>query len=739
VSAGTAESPGVAPGEWLATCARGLAPILCRELQMLGAENVSEEAAAVRFSGSRATLYRACLWSRTASRILLPIGGGGAADADALYRLVLELPWHRLLADGASIAVDFHGTNAAIRDSRFGARRTKDGIVDQLRAAGLARPEVDPRAADLRIVLRLQGDRADVALDLSGDSLHRRGYRRGTGAAPMKETLAAAMLLRADWPELAARGDALIDPLCGAATLLIEGAFMAADRAPGLDRERYGFRGWRDHDPAQWAAIVADARARASRGLASELPEIRGYDEDPRVIRRAEENIAAAGLSRQVRVAVKSLRQLRRPTHRPLERGLVVCNPPYGERLGRGADLAPLYRHLGELMSREFRGWKAAILTGDRELGRATGLRSHRQYALFNGRLPVTLLLFDLDVENRLRDAPTTADAGRTAPAAEPGGALASPLSDGALMFANRLRKNQRRLQRWLKRENISCYRLYDADMPEYAVAVDRYGDRLHVAEYRAPASVDAQAAAARLDEVRAALPQATGVPAERIVFKTRERQRGAAQYDRHAARGEELEVREGDCRFYVNLTDYLDTGLFLDHRPLRLRIGREARGKRFLNLFCYTGTATVHAAVGGAAATTSVDLSNTYLAWLRRNLALNGLGESRHRFERADCPRWLREGEERYDIVLLDPPSFSNSARMADSFDVQRDHATLIGAAMERLEPGGWLYFSTNRRRFRLDPGLAERFHCEDITEATLDVDFPRRPAPHRCWRLQW
>ena len=732
----------VKPGEyrWLATCARGLAPGLLQELESLGAKDALEEGSGVTFSGSAAVMYRACLWSRVASRILLPVAEGRGGDANSLHAFLLELPWHTLIRDGASIAVDFQGTNASIRDSRFGAQRSKDAIADSLRAAGLAKPRVDPARADLRISVRLRGDEVAVALDMAGESLHRRGYRKAAGAAPLKENLAAALLLRAEWPQMAARGGALIDPLCGSGTLLIEGALMAADRAPGLNRERFGFSGWRQYDARQWQAIISDARGRAERGLAGDLPEIRGYDGDPRVVKRAQENIAAAGLSHVVRVSVKSLGEVKRPTHKPLPEGLLICNPPYGERLGDAASLGPLYRRLGELMHAEFSGWQAAVLTGDKELGRATGLRSHRQYAFFNGQLPVTLLLFDL-TDNTLAEprAPRANEEAPPAPAADDAppedAASNAVLTPGAQMFANRLRKNEKRLRKWLRATEEECYRLYDADMPEYAVAVDRYGEWLHVSEYRAPETVAEDAAAQRLDEVLAALPIATGVPRARIVVKGRQRQRGSQQYERQGHSGELLSVREGPARLLVNLTDYLDTGLFLDHRALRRRIAGEIKGKHFLNLFCYTGTATVQAALGGARRCTSVDMSNTYLRWLRKNLGHNGLAESAHDLVRADCVSWLRQDRGQYDVVMLDPPSFSNSTRMEESFDVQRDHEVLIDLAMARLAPGGVVYFSTNRRRFRLAEALSERYECRDITDETLDPDYPRRPPAHRCW----
>ena len=305
-------------------------------------------------------------------------------------------------------------------------------------------------------------------------------------------------------------------------------------------------------------------------------------------------------------------------------------------------------------------------------------------------------------------------------------------------MFGNRIVKNRRRLASWVKREQVECYRLYDADMPEYSVAVDIYGQYVHVAEYQAPKTISPEVAEHRLDEVRTALPTALGVAADNIVYKQRSRQRGKEQYQRQDSRGELLKVREGGATLLINLNDYLDTGLFLDHRPLRLRIAQEASGKDFLNLFCYTGAATVHAALGGAHSTTSVDLSNTYLHWLNKNLAVNELEEARHTVVREDCLAWLARARNQFDLILLDPPSFSNSKAMTDSFDVQRDHADLIRKALAVLRQEGQLYFSNNRRGFTLDESLQEEFQCEDITRQTLPPDFQRNRKIHCCWAIR-
>jgi len=228
-----------------------------------------------------------------------------------------------------------------------------------------------------------------------------------------------------------------------------------------------------------------------------------------------------------------------------------------------------------------------------------------------------------------------------------------------------------------------------------------------------------------------------TGIDANHIHYKERRRQRGKEQYQRVERRGEFQTVREGSIKLLVNLSDYLDTGLFLDHRTLRLRLAAEARGKSFLNLYCYTGAATVHAAAGGARSTISVDLSRTYLDWARKNMAVNGFDESRHQLVQADCLPWLLEDSGQYDLILLDPPSFSNSKRMEGHFDVQRDHVELLRAVVARLSDDGVLYFSNNLRSFKLDTGIEAFCQVEDITRSTLDEDFRRRANIHHCWRI--
>ncbi|MEZ5528910.1 MAG: bifunctional 23S rRNA (guanine(2069)-N(7))-methyltransferase RlmK/23S rRNA (guanine(2445)-N(2))-methyltransferase RlmL [Porticoccaceae bacterium] len=712
---------------WFASCPKGLEALLASELAGLGASSTRETVAGVYAEGDTEFAYRACLWSRLANRILMPMEKFPVSSADDLYHGVAAIPWETHLTPNESIAVDFIGTNDAIRHSKFGAQQVKDAIVDRIQKHFSGRPNVDLHRPDLRINVRLAKDQAHVSLDFSGESLHRRGYRTAMVPAPLKENLAAALLIRAGWPEIAARGGALIDPLCGSGTFLIEGAMMVADIAPGLNREQFGFQGWSRYDAELWQRLRQEALDRCQAGLARELPEIRGYDKDTRAVSASHENIACAGLEKWVRVMAKPLEAFKKPTHRQLGEGLIICNPPYGERWGEMEELRPLYQTLGEVAKRECPGWRLAVITGNADLASELRLRAEKKYQFFNGTIPSQLLLF------QLRDASEQGQQRQVV--------TEEQLGEGAQMFANRLKKNARKLAGWLKQSGVSCYRLYDADMPEYAVAVDIYGDAIHVQEYAPPAKIDEEQANRHLSEVRKALlalyPDSRG----KLFFKERRRQKGDNQYQPRPSRQHHsgtFVVEEGACRFEVNLTDYLDSGLFLDHRPVRHLIGELAAGKRFLNLFCYTSAATVHAAKGGAESSLSVDMSNSYLEWASRNFVLNKMDEKRHQLLRADCLDWLAQEQGEFDLIFLDPPTFSNSKKMEGVLDIQRDHPELIHHAMAILAPGGTLVFSNNFRRFTLDDQLRANYSVEDITARTFDPDFQRDRRIHYCWLIR-
>ncbi|WP_109513577.1 bifunctional 23S rRNA (guanine(2069)-N(7))-methyltransferase RlmK/23S rRNA (guanine(2445)-N(2))-methyltransferase RlmL [Pseudomonas ovata] len=725
------------------TCPKGLEGLLIEEATGLGLEEAREHTSAIRGLADMETAYRLCLWSRLANRVLLVLKRFPMSNAEDLYHGVLDVEWQDHLEADGSIAVEFSGHGSGIDNTHFGALKVKDAIVDKLRTPDGLRPSVDKINPDLRVHLRLDRGQAILSLDLSGHSLHQRGYRLQQGAAPLKENLAAAILIRAGWPRIAAEGGALADPMCGVGTFLVEAGMIAADIAPNLKRERWGFSAWLGHVPALWRKLHDEALARAEAGLAKTPSWIRGYEADPRLIQPGRNNIERAGLSDWIKVYQGEVGTFEPRTDQN-QKGLVICNPPYGERLGDEASLLYLYQNLGERLRQACLGWEAAVFTGAPDLGKRMGIRSHKQYAFWNGALPCKLLLLKVQPDQFVtgeRRSPEQRQAALEEPVpvrdeSKPAVVEQARLSEGGQMFANRLQKNLKQLGKWVRREGIECYRVYDADMPEYAVAVDLYGDWVHVQEYAAPKSIDPAKASARLFDALAAIPQALGIDKSRVVVKRRERQSGTRQYERQAAQGQFIEVGEGGLRLLVNLTDYLDTGLFLDHRPMRMRIQKEAAGKRFLNLFCYTATATVHAAKGGARSTTSVDLSRTYLDWARRNLSLNGFSE-KNRLEQSDVMAWLRECREEYELIFIDPPTFSNSKRMEGVFDVQRDQVELIDLAMARLAPGGVLYFSNNFRKFVLDEHIAQRYVVEEVSGQTMDPDFSRNDRIHRAWKI--
>ncbi|MCF7221088.1 bifunctional 23S rRNA (guanine(2069)-N(7))-methyltransferase RlmK/23S rRNA (guanine(2445)-N(2))-methyltransferase RlmL [Marilutibacter chinensis] len=710
---------------FFASCGKGLEYLLADELLALGCASAKATVAGVNAEGMLADAQRAVMWSRLASRVLWPLAEFDCPDEAALYAGARALDWAAQLEPRHAIAVDAHVSGAAITHARYAAQRVKDAVVDAMREATGTRPDVDLEAPDLRLNLVVRKGRAILSVDLGGGPLHRRGWRRRQGEAPLKETLAAAVLLRGQWPKLHAAGGALLDPMCGSGTLVIEGALMAADVAPGLSRyEGLAPTRWRSFDANGWRALVDEAQARAAAGRAALQPRFAGRDSDPQAIRAARENAARAGLEDMIDWQVGDIATLESGALPIADApGLVVCNPPYDARLA--ADPA-LYRLLGDALGRAVPDWRASLLCGDAELARATGLRAMKVYPVFNGAIECALIAVDpVRPPQRVEDGPRE-------------------LNDGATMVANRLRRNLRKLKGWRRQQGIGCFRAYDADLPEYAAAIDVYETDespprtfLHVQEYAAPASIPEADQRRRRNELLAAAREVFGVPREQLALKTRARGKGGSKYGAFDQRGELLVVREGAARLRVNLFDYLDTGLFLDHRPMRQRLHEEARGKRFLNLFGYTGAATVQAAVGGAAATTTVDLSATYLQWCADNLAANGIGGRTHALVQADVMAWLAADRGEYDLVFCDPPTFSNSKR-ADDFDVQARHVELLKLAVARLAPAGVLYFSNNFRRFRLDDAAVAVFaDCEEISAATIPPDFERNPRIHRCWRL--
>ena len=723
---------------FFATTPKAMEDILVSELKQLGAKNVKAALAGAYFEGTIETAYRVCLWSRIANRVLLTLNTFEVNSQEDLYDGIYKINWFEHMGPDDSFAVSFNAKGSkVINNTHFGAIKVKDAVVDQMRKKFNKRPDINTTQPNIRINVYLQNQQATLSLDLSGESLHRRGYRDISITAPIKENLAAAILYRSNWLEIAQQGGSLVDPMCGSGTLLLEAAMIASDYAPGLQHKHFGFLHWKKHDTHLWESLIEEAQQRKQTGL-EKLPTIVGFDQSRRAINAALLHIENAGLQNKIHVERRDISEA--TAAESWQQGLVVCNPPYGERLGTSEETASLYRQFGQVLKDQFEHWQAAMIISDPELGFRLGIRSQKPITLFNGPLECKLLRFAIEEQNFF-----TPKAKSQQERIEQVKADITEADPNAEMFANRLQKNIKKLARWLKRQDIHCYRIYDADLPEYAVAIDVYqGTKtwLNIQEYQAPKSISQEKAMQRLSSAVNESARIFAIPKDQIFLKTRSKQKGIDQYEKLASQGDFATVTEQGAVFYVNFEDYLDTGLFLDHRPIRCKIQQLAKGKHFLNLFAYTGAASVHAAIGGASSTTTVDMSKTYLDWAQRNMALNK-NQSKNYFIRADCMEWLKteatkaEITQTYDLIFLDPPTFSNSKRMENNLSIQEDHVELISNAAKLLSKDGLLYFSTNFRRFKLDTDALAQLHIKDITAQTIAEDFSRTPKIHFCWEI--
>jgi 23S rRNA (guanine2445-N2)-methyltransferase / 23S rRNA (guanine2069-N7)-methyltransferase len=709
-------------------CPKGVEPLLADELRAIGVGGVRPQRSGVLFAGTVADGLRVLMWTRLGSRVLLKLGEVDASSADSLYAGVAEIGWEDHLRATGTLAVDATGVNDALRNTQFSAVRVKDAVADRFRDRFGRRPSVDVRSPDVRINLAVRADKATISIDLAVDPLHRRGYREPgvQVTAPMKETLAASLLVWAGWPKIAEKGGPLVDPMCGSGTIAIEAALMAGDVAPGLLRGEPAAARWLGFDAPAWSQLVTEAEARRA-ARADRIPPITASDFDTRAVAVARRCVQRAGLEDAVIVERRELSTVAAPAGEAP--GLVATNPPWGERLSDRRDLPDLYRALSEVLVTHFSGWRCVVASPDPALARALGIRQEGSQVLGTGKGAATVTLFDVEREPE----------------------VARTLAPGSEEFANRLGKMAKHHGKWAKRTGVTCYRIYDADLPDFAVAVDLYqgaaaddGKRwAHVSEYAAPANIDEQAASARLESAVEVVADVLGMAPGDVFVKRRARQKGASQYERSADEGMRAVVAEAGLLFEVNLSSYLDTGLFLDHRDTRALVRDMSRGKRFLNLFAYTGSVSVYAAAGGAASTTTTDLSATYLDWAGRNMQLNGFEGAEHQRIQRDTSEFLaraRKREDVYDLVFCDPPTFSNSKRMSGTFDVQRDHASLIASIETVLAEKGVLVFSCNRRSFDLDErALADMgLSATDITAKTIPPDFSRRPNVHRCWVIE-
>jgi len=726
---------------YFVTCSKGYEDLLLKEISALGIDSAEQKYSGVGFSGTLEQAYRVCLWSRLASRVLLKLKSFAAETDDALYRGVQSINWPQHISMDGTLAVNCALNRCEITNSHYASLRTKDAIVDQFNELYESRPSVDRDYPDVRINVHIDHDQADISIDLSGEPLHKRGYRISSVQAPLKENLAAAILKRCGWPDNATdnatdnegaenKKTNLLDPMCGSGTFLIEAAQMSLNIAPGLKRNYYGFTGWKGHQAELWKSLLMDAKKQI-KPMAELKIKITGFDSSRDSIAAARQNIHSAGLQDVIEVSQLDFTQsceLIKSNQDSWPAGLLVVNPPYGERLGEKRELAHLYSEMGECWRKYFPDWKIALFTANDELIKHVGLRAHRSNSFYNGAIKCKLHQYQI--------RPALSDEKRIE--------RDEKYAENRSAILNRLKKNYKHLGRWARKNKIQAYRLYDVDIPEYAAAIDVYGDQVHVQEYQAPSRIELNKARQRFDLLVDVIPEVLGVSKDSIIVKNRRQQKGLSQYEKQSNERHEFFIEEQGFSFNINLTDFIDTGLFLDHRITRQlvfdKIKKLDAPCRFLNLFSYTSSVSVYAAAAGAD-TTSVDMSNTYINWSIRNFRNNGLFSDKHHFIKADCLKWLSkalEQEMKFNWIFIDPPTFSNSKSMDDVFDVQKDHLQLIESAMKLLEEGGELMFSNNFRKFKLNKIVSEKFTVDNITSSTIPEDFKRHPKIHHCYIIR-
>jgi len=741
--------------------AKGLAPLLEVELKEMGIENTKQLNGGVAFDGTLEQGYKVCLWSRFASRVLLKLSEFKVLDSLDLYLGCSNIPWEEHFDVTSTFSIDFSGSNDEIRNTQFGALKIKDAIVDRFRKKFDERPNVEKRDADIRFNGRLWKDKATIFLDLSGSPLHLRGYRTIAGEAPLRETLAAGIIKRSGW-----QGEALLDPMCGSGTIVIEAAMMALNIAPGSLRQTFGFEKWKKHDDECWKTLKTSAQVYGKRAVNQCEARFYASDLSKEMVEIARSNAQRAGVAELIEFSVTDAKKVLPPAE--LETGMIITNPPYGERLGGFSDTVALYTELGFHFKDAFAGWNLSMFAMDTELLSCLGMRAGKSFKFFNGPIECVLKNYRISPKRTEPEVEAPLPAAELQPVSENperinpwtmgrGGDVlvkeAQAESESAAIykevkqikpaiyseaFANRLSKNIARLEKWVKRENVECYRLYDADLPEYNVSIDRYGDYIIIREYRAPKEIDSGKVRRRFLDIVSTVRYMLNLSDDKLVIKVRDRQKVRQQPETTNSKKHALVVREGQAKLLVNLQDTLDTGLYLDHRITRLQLAKMAKDKDFLNLFCHTAAASVHAVLGGAKSTTNIDMSKTYLAWAQDNFAQNGI-KGQHEFIQQDAIKWLQHAHQMFDLIFIDPPTFSKSKRMADVFDIQDDHLALLTSASERLNAHGEIVFSNNKRGFKLDIDALKAlgFYIKDISQSSIPEDFKRNSKIHQCWIL--
>lgn len=673
----------------------GCEKLLENELIFLGAKNLNITKGGIYYEAEDLLVYKSLIWSRIASRIFICIKKFIIKNNNDLYINTYQINWDKILYLNKTFLVKFKGSNNIIQNSLFGALIIKDAIFDQFYKKYSINPNVNLITPDIRIQAILNNDTINIMLDLSGQSLHQRGYKEISNISPIKNNLSTAIILSSNWT----KNTPLIDPMCGSGIFLIEAAMIYADRAPGLKRIKWGFQSWKKYNKFLWNIVLNEANKKFENQIKKCKKNLFiGYDCNSKVIEKAKENAFNANVLNIIQFSTSNLNNFNNPYKKEI--GTVLTNLQYKEKQNTENTLVALYVHMGYILKKHFKNWRLSIFTASEFLSNFLQMKPYDKIFFKNDPLNCVLKNYKIFSEK---------------------------LNQKNEEYENRLKKNIQKLKKWNDFKKIECFRIYDRDIPNYNIVIDIYKEWLVIQEYQAPKIINIHSAYKRLCHAIYFTKKILSIPIDNIVFKTRKKQTNKLQYQKFFNSNKFFIIQEYSAKLLVNLIDYLDTGLFLEHRCVRKLINTMSYEKDFLNLFAYTGSASVYAGLGGAKTTTTVDISKTYIRWSIKNMSINNLIGNQHSFIQSDCLEWINSNYRTFDLIFLNPPNFSNSKRMKKIFELKKDYLNLIKSLKKNLRKNGYIVFSSSTNNFKINFNEINKMklHIKNITHLVQSKDF--------------
>lgn len=685
----------------------GCEKLLKNELIFLGAKNLHIIKGGIYYEGEDLLLYRSLIWSRIASKIYICIKKFIINSNHDLYTNTYQIDWDKILYFNNTFLVKFKGNNDIIKNSLFGALTIKNAILDQFYEKYSIYPNINLINPDISVQALLTNNRINIMLNLSGNSLSQRGYRKFSNITSLKENLSAAIVLSSAWK----KNIPLIDPMCGSGTFLIEAAMIYSNRAPGLKRNKWGFQFWKGYNNFLWNEVLNEANKKFEMSIKKCHKNLFiGFDYNQKIIEQAKENAFNANVLEIIQFSKSNLNNITNP-YKNKEMGVLLSNPPYEEKENTESELVALYIQISFMFEKHFKNWKLSIFTASEFLSSFLQIQAYEIFSFKSGLLNCFLKNYKI---------------------------LSERLNHKNKEYENRLKKNIKKLKKWNDWKKIDCFRIYDQDIPSYKIVVDMYKNWLVIQEYQAPKEINIGDSYKRLCHAIYYTKEILSIPINNIVFKTRKKQKKKLQYQKLFNSKKFFIIQEYHAKLLVNLFDYVDTGLFLEHRRVRKLISTMSYGKDFLNLFAYTGSATVFAGLGGAKSTTTIDISNTYIQWSMRNMSINNIIGIQHSFIQSNCLEWIRSTYQKFDLIFINPPTFSNSKKMKQVFELKKDYLDLLNILKKNLRKNGYIIFSSSTNNFKLnfDKIHQMKLYVKNITHLVQSKDFLNKK--YYSWLIQ-